>query len=395
MKFQEKTLEVNITHELLNLADSWYWFLTDIPLWRYWRPRYRLPFLKYPKSTAGGFHITTEGKNDPTGEEGGGYDMRIKAGIGGHLLFIQFKMGDLIKLSPDPNSIFNSLPFDHYNFRINGTKTNQHFLLRDLANGVGAHSGNAVVYAFPLISDMEELERNSGKLIRRTKFISVNDIDSQANLNNVTINRNQIHNFRIGKDNMNRCEVNSDTFSFEGEDKTPDIIADIVAVKFYETLSFYISAIEKNYIMYGLDVSYITEGILRSFTQYLRYLLHYFEVNPFNVKNDSINLFLKYIDLKLESNQDFDHQFNGDEFSEYSNEPRDIEIVGSIFAALITFENYIRNSSYLVDDKIKINYEVPSYIPSILIPIRKNGIQLNINREYTIEDIEKIMYLVI
>ncbi len=81
MEFHEKSLELNITHELLNLADSWYWFLTDIPLWRYWRPRYRLPFLKFPQSSSGGFHITTEGKNDPTGEAGGGYDVRIKTGV--------------------------------------------------------------------------------------------------------------------------------------------------------------------------------------------------------------------------------------------------------------------------------------------------------------------------
>lgn len=39
MDFHEKSLELNITHELLNLADSWHWFLTGIPLWRYWRLR--------------------------------------------------------------------------------------------------------------------------------------------------------------------------------------------------------------------------------------------------------------------------------------------------------------------------------------------------------------------
>ncbi len=110
MKFHEKSLESNITHELLNLADSWCWFLTDIPLWRYWRPRYRLPFIKFPKSTSAGFHITTEGKDDPTGTAGGGFDIRIKAGIGKHLLFIQFKQGKLQKLSPSPKSIFSKAP---------------------------------------------------------------------------------------------------------------------------------------------------------------------------------------------------------------------------------------------------------------------------------------------
>jgi hypothetical protein len=59
MQFHEKTLELNPTHELLTLADSWYWFLTDISLWR---PRYRLPFLKVPKSTSGGFISPAKGR---------------------------------------------------------------------------------------------------------------------------------------------------------------------------------------------------------------------------------------------------------------------------------------------------------------------------------------------
>jgi hypothetical protein len=106
----------------------------------------QITFYKYPRSTSGGFHITTEGKDDPTGVAGGGFDVRIKAGNGGHLLFIQYKKGDLCTTSPDPASEFNSPPHDHFVFEINGTKTNQHFVLRNLANGIGGVGRNAVDY---------------------------------------------------------------------------------------------------------------------------------------------------------------------------------------------------------------------------------------------------------
>lgn len=382
MEFHEKSLELNITHELLNLTDSWYWFLTDIPLWRYWRPRHRLPFLKFPKSSSQGFHITTEGKNDPTGKAGGGYDVRIKTGLGDHLLFIQYKKGELITSSPGPKSEFNTSPHEHFKFKINSTSTDQHFVLRDLANGIGRAKGNAVVYAFPLIADMTELESNAGKLLRKTKFVSIADIDSQAALQDppVSFTKGKEHSFRISKFDLNRCEVNFFFFFFNGKDRTPEIISDIIAISFQKTLSYFIKTIESNYKEYDLLEDYIPNGLQQSFVQYLRYLLHYFEVSPYK--------------LNIVFLQNYTRYFSEGEFSKYDNSTRDIEIVMSVFTALSEFENFIKS---IDSNPEKIfSKEIPQYEPRFLIKNNsENGFKIQFKEESSKEVIEGINYLVI
>ena len=380
MKFQEKTLESNITHELLNLADSWYWFLNDIPLWGYWRPRYRLPFIKHPKSTSAGFHITTEGKDDPTGNAGGGFDIRIKAGIGKHLLFIQFKKGELITTSPNPSSEFAKSPHDHFVFEINGTSTNQHFTLRKLANGIGKNYGNAVVYGFPLIKDMDDLEENAGKLIRKTKFISIADIDLEATKANVTFTKGQVHNFRIGTHDLNRCEVNYYYFFFGSPDRTPEIIADIIATRFQKTLAFYLKEIEFNYKSYGIFEGYIPYGIQQSFVQYTRYLLHYFEVSPSKLNTPFLN--------------NYSDSFYQNEFEEYNNAERDIQILNATFAELSHFEEFI----FKLDENPEklFSEQIPTYEPKFLIPYNDNiDINIEFNSDDSQEVIENVNYFVL
>lgn len=394
MLLHEKTLELNITHELLNLADSWYWFLTDIPLWRYWRPRYRLPFLNYPKSTAAGFHINTEGKDDPTGEVGGGFDVRIKSGLGGHLLFLQYKLGEFQNTCPDPKSIFNVQPFEHYKFEINNTKTNQHFLLRNLSNGVGKEKGNAVVYALPLIQDMDELERYIGKLVRRTKFISIDDIDKQAALNGVSVTRNQEHLFRVGDTDMNRCEINFFFIEFKGQDRTAELIADIISIRFRKILVYFDTEIYKNYKKYNLNPTYIPQGIQRAFGQYIRYLAHYFEVDPVKIKSPII---AKYV-------YGFNDENLYNEFVEYISSRRDILILSKIIDSLSIFTDFIDhpiknlNEDYPIKNiersEIVFN-DIPEYNPSLFIPLTSNGINIPLNEELSRDDISKIMYLLV
>jgi hypothetical protein len=377
MDLHEKSLELNITHELLSLSDSWYWFLTDIPLWRYWRPRNRLPFFKYPKSTAGGFHINTEGKNDPTGTKGGGFDVRIKSGANGHLLFIQYKLGELVTASPHPTSEFEKKPHDHFSFKINSTRTNQHFALRNLANGAGANHGNAVVYAFPLISDMNDLEANAGKLIRKTKFISIADIDAQAISNKVSFTLGKEHKFRVGKFDMNRCEVNYYYYYFTGPDRTNEVITDLIALRFQRISYEFLNIIEKNYEDYGLDLGYLPLGIRQSFGQYIRFLLHYFEVNPSSIQNSNLKEYLDGLPLQ--------------EFQGYSSEQRDVEILSSIFKALEPFGAYFSSFSVRLN-RIGIN-ELPDYYPTFFIPIGKEGITIEFGDEFLPESLDDIGYV--
>lgn len=380
MKLHEKSLESNITHELLNLADSWSWFLTDIPLWRYWQPLHRLPFVKHTKSTSAGFHITTEGKDDPTGEAGGGFDIRIKAGYGKHLLFIQFKLGELCTTSHDPKSEFAKAPHEHFAFEINGTKTNQHFVLRKLSDGIGKKKGNAVVYGFPLIKDMDDLEANAGNLVRKTKFISIADLDLEAAKANVTFTRNHQHNFRIGVTDMNRCEVNYFFFFFYGTDRTPEIIADIIATRFQKALSYFLTDIKNNYKRFDLFEEYYPFSLQQAFIQYTRYLLNYFEVAP-----DKLNFGF------LES---FHNYFYPDEFEKYPSSERDILILNSTFKALVPFQEFI----FKLDnnfDRIR-SIEIPSYEPSFLIPSSGDkGISIEFDEGDSIEAIENLSYIVV
>lgn len=380
MKLHEKSLELNITHELLNLADSWWWFLTDIPLWRYWRPRYRLPFIKYPRSTSAGLHINTEGKDDPTGNAGGGFDVRIRSGIGSHLLFIQFKKGDYCLNSPGTGSKFDKSPHDHFVFEINGTSTNQHFTLRSLANGVGSKNGNAVVYAFPLIKDMTDLESNMGKLVRRTKFISIADLDCEASKAKVTFARNQQHNFRVGATDMNRCEVNYFFFGFEGPDRAPELIADIIATRFQKALTYFFSDIEKNYQRFNLYPGYIPFGVEQSFIQYIRYLLHYFEVAPDRLQTGYL--------------QNFQDYFYADEFQQYRSLERDIQIVVSITQALTPFADFIVDLNRNVKDVASIR--VPEYEPTFLIAVNgQEGLTIQFQESDSSAVIEGVSYVIV
>lgn len=376
MKLHEKSLELNITHELLNLADTWHWFLTDIPLWRYWRPRYRLPFIKCQKSVAAGLHTILEGKNDPTGNAGGGYDVRIKAGKSGHLLFIQFKKGDLCTTSPDPTSKFNNPPHAHFRFEINGTKTNQHFTLRDLSLGVGGNKGNAVVYAFPLINDIQDLEDNCGKLLRKTKFVSVSDLDDEAARANVQFAINQTHNFRIGVDDMNRCEVNYFFFSFLGVDRTPELITDAIVIRFQKILYSFAKEIETAFEKFKLYPGYISSGLQYAFIQYMRYLLHYFEVSPERVQ------FLNSLT----------DDYYPEEYSQYKSLERDVQIINSIGKALEPFRKSIFNMHG--DSFTMQNLQIPNYVPSLFIPL-DDGINTTLASDNIDLSISELSYLLI
>lgn len=380
MEFHEKSLELNITHELLNLADSFYWFLTDIPLWRYWRPRYRLPFLKYPKSTSGGFHITMEGKSDPTGLAGGGYDVRIKSGNGGHLLFIQYKKGELFTVSPDPQSEFAKSPHEHFKFQINSTSTDQHFVLRELASGIGSKQGNAVVYAFPLIADMKELEDNSGRLVRKTKFISINDLDEQAVKNNVTFTKGQEHNFRVGRYDSNRCEVNYYYYYYDGPDQSPNVIADIIAIGFQKHITQYMKSIQKNMLEYELSNKLLSFGLQQAFVQYIRYLFHYFEMSPKRLENRFLNLNRDLLDME--------------EYEYSEGNQSDVTTINTVFSALIKYDNYIY--SLVKNPESMFDIAVPQYEPQILFYLSNNGeINVNYGSDTSTEAIESINYLVI
>jgi hypothetical protein len=363
MKFHEKSLELNITHELLNLADSWYWFLLNIPLWKYWKPGYQLPFQNSPKSLAYGLHINVEGKDDKTGNNGGGYDVKIKSGKRGHLLFIQYKKGNFEQNGPGGESIFTKYaPHEHFIFKINTPKTNQHFKLRNLAQGIGTTNGNCVVYALPLIRDIEEMEKNAGKLIRKTKFISIHDLDTQAKKNNICFTAGKHHNFRIDPTNMDRCEVNYYYYYYSEPDRSPEIISDMIAVKFEEHLRNYINQIESN--LSQNDIRSIAERLQQAYIEYFRYLLHLFEVNPLTFED--------LHPLKIAF-------YNNDEFKDYESLKHDKDIISKISSVLEQYYAFFQDLK--TTDSISLfNMEIPHHEANILLP-NKDGLTVSLKSE--------------
>ncbi len=233
----EKTLELNITHELLSLADSFWWFLQPIGLRRYWRPYWRFPLLDYPKSYATGLHINLEGK------EGGGYDVCINSPSnfqGGvpRLLFMQFKAGEEKPFNTNASSIFHGDAQNekvHIEFDINSnTKKNQHRLLQELATKAG--NNDAVAYVFPRIVTVEQLSKNIGNLLSKTSIISISEMDEKAAENNVTIDDGNAHKFRTCYDDLEKTEINY-FFFFFGKQKNPgEYLGEIFAIRMFRAL---------------------------------------------------------------------------------------------------------------------------------------------------------------
>ncbi len=213
---------------------------------------------------------------------------------------------------------------------------------------------------------MDDMEANAGNLVRKTKFISIKDIDLEASKAKVEFKRNKQHNFRVGINDMNRCEVNYYYFPFFGIDRTPEIIADIIAVGFQKNLSYFLSEIKDNFKKYDLYEGYISFGLQQAFIQYSRYLFHYFEVSP-----SKLNFSFSYR---------INEYFYSNEFEKYLSSERDEFILNSIFEALKPFQDFIFNLDNTPESILE--YKMPSYEPSFIIPfIDDNGIKIAMDEE--------------
>jgi hypothetical protein len=238
----EKTLELNITHEILSLTDSFWWFLLPHPIREEWKPYIRIPFIRRQRLYATGLPIHLEGK------AGGGYDVCIHApakspGIPPRLLFMQFKAGVERKYSEEPRSQFRGSKKNHnlhVEFEINNnTQKNQHQLLQYLAENAG--NKNAVFYVFPRIVDEQQLIANNGRLLRKTSFISVEEIDKIAKNNNVTINDGKVHKFRTCYKDHTRNEVCSTPFNFGKPENPGGLLGEILSIRMYRSIYDFLS----------------------------------------------------------------------------------------------------------------------------------------------------------
>jgi hypothetical protein len=279
----EKTLELNITHEILNIADSFWWYLQPIALKRYWSPGFRFPLMQYPKSYSLGLSLEKESKE--------GWDVCIKSPqfIGGdpYALFLQFKAGQHYDYSTNNLSIFygdKNNPNPHIKFSINNnTNKDQHLLLRKLSKAVGKN--DAVLYSFPRIVDEKQLTEKIGRLLYYTSFFSVNEIDDKANMKNVTIQKGTSHEFRSDYDDFLKNEINSTPFTFDAMDLMGKALAEVISLRIYRALYSLQQLLKKQN-----DLDIHGKNITEAFIRFIKYLSIYLNIDL----NVQLPLFTQY-----------------------------------------------------------------------------------------------------
>lgn len=205
----EKTFELNITNELLNLSKAFIWYIDYSPIKdlisNVWPE-----FLNDTCLYANG--LTQEEEANP---DTGGYVVSINfALLGGkkaRILFLQFKAGERRKYSILKGSRFEKSKGAlavHASFRFNEAAGNtQHSTLRKLAENSEIQD-NSVLYVFPRITEKDDFIEKIGSLINYTSFVPVKDIDRQAAVKAPPIIiSNDPHKFRVSYDGKT-SEVN-------------------------------------------------------------------------------------------------------------------------------------------------------------------------------------------
>ena len=279
MSLQEKTLELNITHEILNLGLNFFvhHHLRGRNILHWPRPLRRIwPFIPHPIEYASGFHINLEGPK-------GGYDVALHYGRPGvsnsKAIFLQYKSPSYKAICTRGTVHFNGnrrIPTPHFQFFIN-TNGRQHAQLRKLARKQDIrYNGNYVLYALPLLRDEADFLSKLGSLVRHTKFITIRSIDNVARNQNPRVDiAIGEHSILVGRDDCNIVEVLSDVMVLGEQDISGDVIAEIIT-----------AIIRKNLLLLYNDkqngklLTYLMRDALPYlFYEYILYLLDYFEVD--------------------------------------------------------------------------------------------------------------------
>jgi len=376
----EKTLELNITHEILRLADSFWYFLYSTPLDRHWHPHRRIPIIAPPKTFASGLHINLEGK------AGGGYDVCINspanfAGGSPRLLFMQFKAGVEKSFNMNPDSLFYgdiTNPKVHVEFDINSnTKNDQHELLQRLAKSVGKQ--DAVVYVFPRMVNIQQLQDNLGKLLSKTSFISIAEMDIKAAENGVTIADKSVHKFRTCYEDHSKNEVNFFFFIFGAQNKPGGLLGEIFAIRMYRALNL---TLENHIYMPVNAKSRIADAMIL-------YILHIGQA--FSIPLKDILSFVT--DFPYFANR-IDRYFEPDIFLDYNLEDRESESMDRVFYDIVSdispyFAWVELNSSQDI-----YNDEIPAPPANYTVELNQEGLRLDLDLkgDNIMEDLEAIFY---
>lgn len=304
-EINEKTFELNITNELLNLSKSFIWYLDHI----HWFP---FPIIRNRENLRQFFNhatifaegLTQEEENNPIT---GGYDVSINYnlpnGQNGRLLFLQYKAGIRKSYSNKRVSKFYRQTArderrspEHalftFNDAANGT---QHSTLRNLANSAGI-SPNSVIYVFPRITEKSDFKSKVGNLINHSSFVPVLDIDNQAANQTppITINNGITHKFRTSYDGLT-SEVNFFFFFFFYNNKfVYELLAELICIQ----IERFARIIEKE-----------EKGLLEIYQDILpdalsRFISYELKQNPLSfIVSENVSLYIKLMAESFKSNK--------------------------------------------------------------------------------------------
>lgn len=245
-EINEKTFELNITSELLNISKSFIYYMLDLPVHHLMSENEWFDFFSSNTLFAEGLTQAQE-----TNPQTGGYDVSINYnsnnGTTGRLLFLQYKSGTHSEYCMNSSSRFygsRNYKNPHIIFHFNDAANNtQHSTLRSLANKVEIEA-DSVLYVFPRIIKKSDLFNNNGSLLAITSFVPVLEIDRQANRQNppVQIN-NDPHKYRTSYDG-NFSEVNLLFFLFEYDNRIlSNLVSELICVQLER---FFRASVEKN-----------------------------------------------------------------------------------------------------------------------------------------------------
>lgn len=265
MRLTEKTLELNITHEIIDNADYlwnalWHIALTQDSTNINLRP---------PNVYASGLSLRQEEKD--------GYDVRIEIPSdympAPRIAFLQFKLGRQYSYSNLPGTKFGRLSGNnpHITFSINNNSLrNQHMNLLKCAAGSGFPESG--IYVFPIYNNEQEVRKFLRSLCLRTIFVSALDIDK--NCLSGPINEGEIHHIAVGKVNLTPREVRSSPHVVTAENRFGTLMGDIIASRSYRALLLWHDHFQENKLTKDASES-IFRAIIFRLGSYLRLPAHY------------------------------------------------------------------------------------------------------------------------
>ena len=241
-EISEKTFELNITNELLNVSNSYVYLMTHKYISKIKTEYEWFDFFQNNKLFAEGLTQAQE-----TDSETGGYDVSISYKINkdnvGRLLFLQYKSGEHCNYCMNPKSQFygsRKNKKEHIAFIFNDASNGtQHSTLRKLAKKKEIIP-ESVLYVFPRITKMSEF--NLGSLLNNTSFVPVLEIDRQGKEQkpSIKIIDGVAHRYRTSYCGV-KSEVNYYYYYFFYDDLIlRELLTELICIKFERFFRYYL-----------------------------------------------------------------------------------------------------------------------------------------------------------